>query len=142
MTELCLRVAVEAHAGQRDKVGLPVILHPLTVGLMGETMEERCVGFLHDTIEDTPMTAEKLLELGVDEAVVKLVATLTHKKEVPYFDYIKGIMNSGDAVAIKVKLNDLHHNLERSEKYGFKAQNEKCRRAIAMINGGKVETAE
>jgi len=50
--ELCLEIAVAAHKGQLDKVGLPVILHPLHVGEMGSCEDEICVGFLHDVIED------------------------------------------------------------------------------------------
>lgn len=46
--ELCLGIAVKAHAGQIDKVGLPVIQHPLHVGQMGDTPLEVCIGFLHD----------------------------------------------------------------------------------------------
>ena len=33
--DIALRIAVAAHAGQLDRTGHPVILHPLTVGLMG-----------------------------------------------------------------------------------------------------------
>lgn len=43
--ELCLEIAVAAHKGQLDKVGLPVILHPLHVGEMGSCEDEICVGF-------------------------------------------------------------------------------------------------
>ncbi len=50
MIELCLGIACKAHKGQIDKVGLPVILHPIHVGEMGNSTEEICVGFLHDTI--------------------------------------------------------------------------------------------
>lgn len=37
MVDLCLGIALKAHAGQADLDGNPVILHPLTVGLAGET---------------------------------------------------------------------------------------------------------
>lgn len=40
MVDLCLGIALKAHAGQADLDGNPVILHPLTVGLAGETPEE------------------------------------------------------------------------------------------------------
>ena len=36
---------MSAHAGQLDRDGYPLILHPLTVGLMGYTDEEKMAGF-------------------------------------------------------------------------------------------------
>ena len=43
--DIALRIATSAHAGQLDRDGYPVILHPLTVGLMGHTDEEKMAGF-------------------------------------------------------------------------------------------------
>lgn len=133
MIELCLGIACKAHKGQIDKVGLPVVLHPIHVGGMGKTTEEICVGFLHDTIEDTDMTYERLLALGVRENIVKSVRILTHKEGVPYFDYIQSIIESRDDVAIQVKKNDLTHNKHRAEIYGFGRQYKKCRDALKMF---------
>lgn len=131
--ELCLEIAVSAHKGQMDKVGLPVILHPLHVGGMGNCEEEICVGFLHDVIEDTSLKSEDLLAKGVTPSIVKSVIVLTHDKTKTYFEYIQSIIDSHNKTAIAVKLNDLKHNYERSLKYGFVEQNQKCKKAIAMI---------
>lgn len=133
MIELCLAIATQAHKGQTDKVGLPVILHPLAVGLMGSTPEEICVGFLHDTIEDTDTTRESLLAAGVSESIADAVTLLTHDKAVPYFDYIRALIASGNQLALAVKRNDLTHNHSRAIKYGFKTQEQKCATALAMI---------
>lgn len=54
--DIALRIATAAHAGQLDRDGHPVILHPLTVGLMGHTDEEKIAGFLHDVVEDSDLT--------------------------------------------------------------------------------------
>ena len=78
--ELCLEIAVAAHKGQLDKVGLPVILHPLHVGEMGSCEDEICVGFLHDVIEDTSLNGEDLLAKGVARSIVESVLVLTHDK--------------------------------------------------------------
>lgn len=128
--ELCLNIAVKAHSGQLDKVGLPVILHPLTVGGMGNTPAEVCVGFLHDTVEDTEVTTDELLKAGVDKNVVECVKILTHDKNVPYEDYVSSILNSGNKTAINVKHNDLMHNSKRASVYGFSKQVDKCMRAL------------
>lgn len=131
--ELCLEIAVSAHRGQMDKVGLPVILHPLHVGEMGSCEDEICVGFLHDVIEDTSLNGEDLLAKGVARSIVESVLVLTHDKTKTYFEYIQSIIDSHNKTAIAVKLNDLKHNYERSLKYGFDEQNQKCKKAIAMI---------
>ena len=62
--DIALRIATTAHAGQTDRDGYPVILHPLAVGLMGHTDEEKIAGFLHDVVEDTSYTFNDLLEEG------------------------------------------------------------------------------
>lgn len=137
MIELCLDIAAKAHKGQIDKVGLPVILHPLAVGSMGRTPEEICAGFLHDTIEDTETTRESLLAAGVHKDIVEAVCLLTHDKSVPYFEYVENLIASGNKHAIAVKANDLRHNHGRAIKYGFKAQEEKCAKALEMIEKTK-----
>ncbi|MDE7421217.1 MAG: hypothetical protein K2N35_13530 [Muribaculaceae bacterium] len=68
--DLCLKIATEAHRGQKDLDGNSVILHPLTVGLMGKTTDEQCVGFLHDVVEDTEYTFDDLLAMGVPIHIV------------------------------------------------------------------------
>ncbi|MCF0164758.1 MAG: hypothetical protein HUJ92_05695, partial [Bacteroidales bacterium] len=79
--ELCLSIAVNAHRGQIDKNGNPYILHPLAVGLMGATDEEKMVGFLHDVVEDTDYTFEDLENAGVPTGVVNTLRILTHCKD-------------------------------------------------------------
>ena len=37
--ENALRIAVEAHEGQKDLDGIPVILHPMTVAVAGRNRE-------------------------------------------------------------------------------------------------------
>lgn len=133
LIETCLQLAVTAHKGQLDKVNLPVILHPLTVGLSGATPDEICVGFLHDTVEDTDVTPEKILAAGVPQRIVDAVMLLTHDKSIPYFDYVQALIDSGNKLAIAAKRNDLKHNHSRAIKYGFKEQEKKCAKALEMI---------
>lgn len=123
--ELCLKIALEAHSGQMDKNGEPYILHPLAVGLMGQTDETRMAGFLHDVVEDTPWTFEQLAEAGVPSGVVNALRLLTHdendlpKERTPeqflahYMSYVQHIIDSGNPIALYVKRNDLKNNLSR-----------------------------
>lgn len=133
MIDLCLGIALKAHGGQHDIDGNPVILHPLTVGLAGKTPEEQCAGFLHDVVEDTPYTFDDLLQMGVSAEIVDALRLLTHDESEPYLDYVRRIAKSGNRLAIAVKLNDLHHNLERGRKMGYQALVEKHEAAIEIF---------
>lgn len=93
--DIALRIATTAHAGQLDRDGNPVILHPLTVGLMGHTDEEKMAGFLHDVVEDTPYTFEDLLKEGIPAGVVNALRLLTHKKGTDYYDYVRTLSALG-----------------------------------------------
>lgn len=79
--DIALRIATSAHAGQLDCDGYPVILHPLTVGLMGHTDEEKMAGFLHDVVEDTSYSFEDLLHEGIPTGVVNALRILHISRE-------------------------------------------------------------
>ena len=68
--EKCIKIAMEAHEGQRDRDGNAVILHPLLVGSMGLTDAEKCVGFLHDVVEDTDWTFDDLRNEKIPESII------------------------------------------------------------------------
>ena len=53
-----LSIATEAHAGQVDKAGCDYIEHPKAVADRCPNRECRIVALLHDTIEDTFVTAD------------------------------------------------------------------------------------
>lgn len=55
-----IRIATNAHDGQKDMIGNPAIQHVLTVGLMGQNELEQKADFLHDVVEDTDYTIEDL----------------------------------------------------------------------------------
>ena len=110
-----IRIAVNAHDGQKDMVGNPAILHVLAVGLMGKNDPEKKAGILHDVVEDTDITIADLRAEGIEDDVLEAVDLLTHREGVSYEDYVKKIVMSGNETAIQVKLNDLHHNLWRAQ---------------------------
>ena len=114
--EETLRIALDAHDGQKDLEGNPAILHVLAVGLMGENELEQKVGFLHDVVEDTDLIIEDLRKMGVEEDVLEAVDLLTHQEGVSYEEYVQSILISGNKTAIQVKVNDLEHNEKRMEQ--------------------------
>lgn len=129
--DIALKIAVEAHEGQVDRDDEAYILHPLTVGLMGKTDEERCAGFLHDVLEDTDYTVEMLEEAGIPDGVINALELLTHDKDTLYYDYIQHIIDSHNPIALRVKYNDLQHNYERGKAYPD--LQEKHGKALKMI---------
>lgn len=115
--DLALRIATAAHTGQLDRDGYPVILHPLTVGLMGHTDEEKIAGFLHDVVENSDITFDDLLKEGIPTGIVNAVRLLTYEKGTDYFEYVQRIIDSGNPIALQVKYNDLQHNYSRGKAY-------------------------
>ena len=127
-----LEIITYEFRGQKDIDGNPAILHPLTVGLMGVNDNEKTVGFLHDLIEDCDWSIKDLQTEGFLDEVVEAVDILTHRKdEDSYDEYVNKIILSGNRLAINVKLNDLHHNLQRG-KVSYEA-------AVASNDAAKIK---
>ncbi len=102
-------VATMAHRGQVDKSGVPYIEHPRTVASYVKTPEEKAVGFLHDTLEDTFLTESDLRPVFGD-IITDAVVALTHLLYEDYFTYIERV--SKNPIATRVKLADLTHNMD------------------------------
>lgn len=75
--------AVKAHEGQTRKDGSTYILHPLEVAVIAGTMtrdlDVLSAAVLHDTVEDTAVTAEDILET-FGPKIAELVAHETEDK--------------------------------------------------------------
>ena len=102
-------IAKLAHRGQTDKAGNDYFAHPEAVASLLDTPEEKVVGYLHDTVEDTEVTVEDIREIFGDE-IADAVALMTHADGVPYMDYVKEV--GKNPLARKVKLADLTHNMD------------------------------
>ena len=119
MTELetAIKIAFEATVGQKDHDGGEEILHPLSVMLKGETYQEKIVGVLHDVVEDNAdWTFERLLDEGISEKCVDALMLLTHSDTLSYNQYVDKIIDSGNMLAINVKIHDLEHNISRNKR--------------------------
>ena len=112
MVDLALSIARKAHEGQLDKVGVDYIEHPIYVASQVDTEEEKAVALLHDVIEDSPVSAEGLLQAGLPKTVVTAVQVLTKKKEQDYQTYLETVKKN--PLARVVKLADLKHNSDLS----------------------------
>ena len=109
--ERAIKIAKQAHQGQFDKAGRDYIGHPLRVMEMGKTEEEKIVGVLHDVIEDTDWTFEKLAEEGFSDEVIAALRCVTKISENEnYDDFIDRVKKNPLAVAVKI--NDLTDNMD------------------------------
>ena len=109
--ERAITIATEAHKGQFDKSGKDYIGHHLRVMEMGKTEEEKIVGVLHDVIEDTEWTFDKLAEEGFSQEVISALRCVTKLSENEnYDDFIDRVKKNPLAVAVKI--NDLTDNMD------------------------------
>lgn len=107
-TKRALKLCYKAHAGQVDKSGLPYVFHPFHLAEQMDDEDSTVVALLHDVVEDSDYTVKDIKGMGFGNDVVDALALLTHNPEVPYLDYIKGIVQN--PIAKKVKRADLEHN--------------------------------
>ena len=108
--EDAIALAVEAHKGQRDKAGQTYILHPLRAMMRLETETERMVAVLHDVVEDSPWTLERLRALGYPEEVLGALDCLTKREGESYEAFIERVLPH--PLARRVKRADLEDNMD------------------------------
>jgi len=126
--EHAIDVATKAHQGQKRKSGEPYIIHPLAVAHTlvewGMDIDSVIAGVLHDTVEDTEMTLDKIESLfGRDVAflvdgVTKVSQARAGMQDlVNYLPQTKDNLSklliavSQDVRVIIIKLADRLHNL-------------------------------
>lgn len=104
------QICVSKHAGQRDKAGAPYFQHPMRVAMRCRTDEEKMVALLHDTIEDTDVTADYLLDEGFPREVVDGILSVTKREGESYEDFVARAKQN--PLGRAVKLHDLEDNLD------------------------------
>jgi (p)ppGpp synthase/HD superfamily hydrolase len=126
--EDAVSIAAQAHKGQRDKAGAPYLLHPLRMMMRMDTAAAMMAAVLHDVVEDTDWTLERLREEGFCDEVLEAVDCLTHREGESYQEFVERVR--ANPIARQVKIADLEDNmnirrisrlgandLERLEKY-------------------------
>lgn len=135
LTNKAMQIAYAAHHGQVDKGGLPYIFHPYH---LAEAMEDEiscCAALLHDVVEDTHVTMEQLAE-EFPSAVIDVLQLLTHREDVPYYDYVRAI--KANPIAVKIKLADIAHNSDQTRCTNLSQEQlayfrEKYARAVSIL---------
>jgi (p)ppGpp synthase/HD superfamily hydrolase len=108
--EKAIALAAKAHEGQRDKAGMPYILHPLRLMLKMDSETEMIAAALHDVIEDSETTAGDLADMGFSDEVLKAVDCLTRRENESYDDFIERA--KANPISRKVKIADLEDNMD------------------------------
>lgn len=100
--------AAAAHAGQLDKIGVPYIEHVRAVAAGVAPLGRRTLvmaALLHDVIEDTDWTGDRLRAAGIPDQVVTIVEAVTNTPGVPYEEKVRRIASSRDATLVKIADN-------------------------------------
>ncbi|MDO4295558.1 MAG: HD domain-containing protein [bacterium] len=115
LTRKALKLAYAAHQGQYDVSGVPYVFHPLHLAEQMTDEQEVCVALLHDVLEDTELTLQRLEEEFPKE-ITQAVELLTHKKGTDYGEYLQRLMTN--PLAYRVKVADVCHNSDESRLQG------------------------
>ena len=111
LLSIAIQIAVEAHAGQFDKGGVPYILHPLKVMHYTKSDDEEvmAIAVLHDAVEDNrKITYSYLRERGLTERIISGIMCLTKIPGESYEEYKLKVKSNPDSIL--VKKGDLRHN--------------------------------
>jgi len=127
-------VGAYAHAGQTRKPsarfpeGEPYMDHPDRVMLLlgDEEPDLLAAALLHDTVEDTQLTREDLLDLGFSTRTVGLVDAVTRRKgqsrlpdqtvDETYREFTARVAKHHDKAAVTLKMADLADNTDPALK--------------------------
>lgn len=112
-------VATAAHAGQVDKGGAPYIEHPAFVAdrvrELGGDEVAVAAAWLHDVVEDTPVSLDALASVFHAD-VVDTVDGVTRRRGEEYGEFVARAILGGRSRL--VKLADVEHNLDVSRLPG------------------------
>ena len=117
--EAAKNLATNAHRGQTDKAGLPYITHPQRVAARLDTPEAQVVGWLHDTVEDTPLTVRDI-EAAFGPETAAAVDAVSRREGEAWSDYLERV--AANPMARQVKISDLidNSNLQRLPRVTLK----------------------
>jgi len=141
MLDKAIAIAATAFTNVFDKGGTPYIMHCLHVMYKVRHLgvEAMIAAVLHDLIEDTTWTAEKLIETGFNPHTVNIIVLLTHRKGESYDDYIMRI--SVSPIARAIKMADLRHNSDAHRLKGLRPKDHdritKYHKAYAFLKAVK-----
>ncbi|MDD3225779.1 MAG: bifunctional (p)ppGpp synthetase/guanosine-3',5'-bis(diphosphate) 3'-pyrophosphohydrolase [Clostridium sp.] len=138
-------LAAEAHKDQKRESGEPYIIHPIEVACilaeMGMDTATIAAGLLHDVIEDTNCSYEKIQEMfgseiaNLVEGVTKLGKINFITKEEQQADNIRKMLlaMAQDIRVILIKLADRLHNMRTLRYKSIEKQKEKSKETLDIF---------
>ena len=110
-SEQARAIAERAHAGQVDKAGVDYLHHCESVARfaaeLGADDELVATAWLHDTLEDTDVTADDLRAHGASDRQLRVLRLLTHTGRARD-EYLAAICLDADAALVK-RADNLHN---------------------------------
>lgn len=138
------QIGAQAHEGQIRKSGEPYITHPIAVaGILAELRldaETLCAAILHDTLEDTPLAPERIVE-EFGEPVKALVDGVTKLDKLQFRDKQEAaaesfrkmmLAMSRDLRVILIKLADRLHNMRTLDSMSVEARRRIARETLEI----------
>lgn len=140
---LAKEIATKAHEGQLRWNETPYIGHPAAIAFAlvvryptlppHETETAVSAAWLHDTIEDTPLTLGDLREAGIKEATITVVDLLTKRDDEEYLTYLLRLKQND--IARMVKIEDIRNNMSDLDRKRKKSMYEKYQLALWILQG-------
>jgi hypothetical protein len=108
--ETAIRIALAAHAGQREKNGDPYILHPLRVMGRLQTEPERITAVLHEVLDTPGWNVARLRESGICDMVLGSLDYLRKHDGDDFNTFIHRAVRH--PIAHRVRLADLEDDMD------------------------------
>lgn len=108
--DCALKIAIKAHEGQQDKSGREYVAHPIRVAERCKDPRAKIVALLHDTIEDTFVTADYLRDKGFPEEIINGVLSVTKQEGETYEAFV--CRAAENPLGKEVKIADLEDNMD------------------------------
>ena len=132
--EKALMICVEAHWGTPRRFSSePYCIHPITVSqyLKEYAIEYQIVGLLHDVVEDTDMTLDRLRKIDFSEEIIEAIDAITQRGHESNEVYIKRC--NKNKIARIVKVADMLHNLKDFHLFGKDNQIRQIKKQILYM---------
>jgi hypothetical protein len=106
-----LKLMAEVHENQVDKAGVPYVAHPVGVAALCTTIDEFCLGLIHDVVEDSSLTIEEISRCEIfPTEIIKALDAISKREGESREDYLKRV--SQNDLAYQVKWNDIINNTD------------------------------